>query len=181
MRKVSPPIHCQQPSSASSAQATDPTKAIDRRDDWMRRMEPDRLAMSVEHEVRLAVVQRPLLASRLRESLPLPISRRSLRHKCYRRHVGSLQNCPRYTMCQRYRRDFVQYSSAFQLVMTKKESRHSSCPEWRLRSLALTARRPAATICYFVNRKDRHSDAANNRPPSSTASTLQRPIWASGK
>ena len=58
-------------------------KALDRRDDWMRRMEPYRLAMSVEHEVRLAVVQRPLLASRLRESLSRPISRRFLRHKCY--------------------------------------------------------------------------------------------------
>src|SRR5262249_32135974 len=80
---------------------------------------------------RLAVVQRPLLASRPRESLPRPISRRFLRHKCYRRLGDSLQNCPHYIMCQIYRRDFIQYSSVFQLVMTKKESRRSSCPERR--------------------------------------------------
>jgi hypothetical protein len=46
-------------------------------------------------------------------------------------------------------RDFVQYSSAFQLVMTKKESHRSSCPERRLSS-ALTARKPDCAFFCVV-------------------------------
>lgn len=109
-------------------------KTLDRRDNWMRNMKSNRLPLGVEHKVRLAIAHRPFLAGRLRESLPHPISRRFLRHKCYRRLGGSLQNGSHYTTDQSADRDFGQYLSAFQLVMSKKESRRSSCPEWRLSS-----------------------------------------------
>ena len=97
-------------------------KSLDRRDNWMRNMKSNHLPLGVEHKVRLAIAHRPFLAGRLSESLPRPISRRFLRHKCYRRLDGSLQNGTHYTANRGPDRGFVQYSSAFQLVMAKRKA-----------------------------------------------------------
>ena len=83
-------------------------------------------------------------------------SLQSIPHTRCRRLDGSLQNGPHYTANRGPDRGFVQYSSAFQLVMAKKESRRSSCPERRLFSLlchsyrGTTSELAGRLICSFL-------------------------------